>query len=50
MLEKQPLCCESHPLLLEDLETWMKSQNVLMNICGDFEDSNTLPKIILSKN
>lgn len=49
MLENNLISCESHPLLLEDLETWMKSQNVLMNICGDFEDWNTLLQIILQK-
>lgn len=38
MLENNLISCESHPLLLADLETWMKSQNMGMKICGDFED------------
>ena len=50
MLENNLISYESHPHLLEDLETWMESQNVLMNICGDFEGSNTLLQIILPKN
>ena len=49
MLENNLISCESHPFLLEDLETWMKSQNELMNICGDFEDWNTLLQITLQK-
>jgi len=49
MLENNLISCESHPLLLEDLQTWMESQNVLINTCGGFEGSNTLLQIILTK-
>lgn len=38
MLENNLISCESHPLLSADLETWMKSQNMRVKICGDFED------------
>lgn len=38
MPENNLISCESHLLLLADLETQMKFQNMWLKICGDFED------------